>query len=930
MSSRAFAALTLLSRFLLPPAIWASSPWFSFAPAGIVTTGSAVDASGLLVDHPGQDIATLIDSRGHLQSRADGHFYFENTGRRARFFGINFLANTIFPPFVDAPQQPGEYMGFVPADAVDQLATRLAQLGINVVRLHFLDGLYPRPVSIWDANFPDDTLHFDPLQIRRLDYLIYRLKAHGIYCDLNLHVGRMFRSGDGVADYDLFPALSYDKPATQFDSVMITRQQEYAADLLNHTNPYTGLRLADDPALAFVELSNEDSMMYSFANNQLSTFTSSSECLQGMSCGLPPSYSLQLDQRWNAWLLNKYGSPAALQAAWVPALVINEVRNATFSIGMDGWTLRCFNGAQGGVTYDTSSTESAARIDVAQVSGQLWGLQLDQSGLSLQNGQLYDLTIKFKGTSNEQLGVDLIQDQSPFSFYQTVGNYTATSDWQTIQTTFRAAVTNSGHVQINLNVGLTPGSVWISEVRLMPHAVSGVTPTEFLESQSVLRQTTASLPGYTVARNQDLAQFYYDLEQSFFDGMRSYLQINLGVKSMITGSAVLGLPLNADLASRQDFVDEHYYFDYPILTDADSSVSSWTIENKAFTSDPLFWLFNIASLAVQGKPFTVSETGEPFPNDHQSEWLSWLTTFANFQDWDAIMPNSFVGWPDSYFSPLPPGWPGNFFFGLSDNVIATAQFPVAARIFLTQQNSPAAQQMLLKANRIDLLQDDPSVVSGLFFGSNGVADWLGLVHSSRTSFTAEASTRVVYAGPAPALISSDHGELRYDQTDANNPVYRVNSSNLQSVTGFIAGKTIDMTYMSVKASSTTAAFASVTLQPVDQQTVADSGRLLLSVLTRYENTGMLWNAARTSVGLAWGTTPSLIEPLAATYTFRLRQGSFFSIYALDAQGNRVKQVGGGAGQFTATLDTGIDTTVWYELVTTPLRARPIHPATPQR
>jgi hypothetical protein len=268
MSSRAFAALTLLLRFLLPPAIWASSPWFSFAPAGMVAVGSAVDASGLLVDHPGQDISTLIDARGHLQSRADGHFYFEKTGLRARFFGINFMVNTIFPPFADAPQQPGEYSGIVPSDAADRLATRLAQLGINVVRLHLMDDLYPRPVGIWDPNFPDDTLHFDPLQVRRLDYLIYRLKAHGIYCDLNLHVGRTFRSGDGVADYDLFPPLSYDKPATQFDSVMITRQQEYAADLLNHTNPYTGLRLADDPALAFVELSNEDSMMYSFANNR--------------------------------------------------------------------------------------------------------------------------------------------------------------------------------------------------------------------------------------------------------------------------------------------------------------------------------------------------------------------------------------------------------------------------------------------------------------------------------------------------------------------------------------------------------------------------------------------------------------------------------------------------------------------------------------
>lgn len=358
-----------------------------------------MDASALLVDYSGQDPSTVIDGRGHLYAAADGHFYFPRTGKRAKFFGTNFMVNTIFPPNADAPQQAGEYSGIVPPDAADQLATRLARMRVNIVRLHFIDGGYARPVSVWDPAYPNDMRHFDPLQVTRLDYLIFALKRKGIYCDINLHAGRQFRSQDGVPDYDQFPDKSFNKPATQFDPVMVRLQQEYAARLLTHVNPYTKLRLADDPAIAFVEISNEDSMLYSFANNQLAAFADVSSCMQGMSCGLPASYSAELDRLWNAWLQNKYGSDAALTAAWsLPGGGPDRFTTNLFfvSSGPAGWVFRLFDGAQPVVLPDTSP--ASAHIQVRNSPGSTWSVQLDRAGLSLQNGQLYDLSITLKGT----------------------------------------------------------------------------------------------------------------------------------------------------------------------------------------------------------------------------------------------------------------------------------------------------------------------------------------------------------------------------------------------------------------------------------------------------------------------------------------------------------------------------------------------------
>ncbi len=119
----------------------------------------------------------------------------------------------------------------------------------------------------------------------------------------------------------------------------------------------------------------------------------------------------------------------------------------------------------------------------------------------------------------------------------------------------------------------------------------------------------------------------------------------------------------------------------------------------------------------------------------------------------------------------------------------------------------------------------------------------------------------------------------------------MNSPNLQAITGFVAGVTADLPNLSVAISASTAPFGSVTLQPVDGQPLLTSQRLLFSFMTRFEHTGMIWNASRTSLGDNWGTAPSLIEPISGSYTLRLRSDSRFLVYALDARGNRVKQVG---------------------------------------
>ena len=74
--------------------------------------------------------------------------------------------------------------------------------------------------------------------------------------------------------------------------------------LLNHTNPYTGLKYVNDPALAVVEVQNEDSIFWHWPLSELATGTNY------------PDHTLLLRRMWFEWLQDRYATDAALAAAW--------------------------------------------------------------------------------------------------------------------------------------------------------------------------------------------------------------------------------------------------------------------------------------------------------------------------------------------------------------------------------------------------------------------------------------------------------------------------------------------------------------------------------------------------------------------------------------------------------------------------------------
>jgi hypothetical protein len=217
----------------------------------------------------------------------NGHFY--RVGKdlkpgtaddeRVRLFGMSLAFGANFPAESDAPR----------------IARRLRRLGVNLVRLHHMDtspDSDPGNANSALTIGPYPTLN--PISMHRLRAFLTALREEGIYADVNLKVGYVFRPGvdhvPAMPDNHDFPVQS--KPLHMFYPRMIELQAEYARKLLG------ALEVANDPVLAMVEINNESSMLEAWQRGQLDR-------------NVAGAYQIELQQQWNAYLTTHgYNGPA--------------------------------------------------------------------------------------------------------------------------------------------------------------------------------------------------------------------------------------------------------------------------------------------------------------------------------------------------------------------------------------------------------------------------------------------------------------------------------------------------------------------------------------------------------------------------------------------------------------------------------------------
>lgn len=254
-----------------PVAIQAGHDWLPLNVSLDIVPGSALDFSQV-VPH-----VAPAGKAGRVIVNPAGRFAFAAApDTPVRFYGINLCFSA----------------HYLEDELAERLAERLFRLGYNAVRVHH----YERELI---SRTNDGSGQLNPAKLAQLDRLFAALKQRGLYVTTDLFVSRPVPAAKIYPGESGYIGMDEYKMAVHVNERAEEDFREFARALLDHVNPYTGIRYAVDPALAWLSLVNED-------------------CPGNFTDRIKGPLRDDWQRAWNSWLTKRYPSRAALVAALGP------------------------------------------------------------------------------------------------------------------------------------------------------------------------------------------------------------------------------------------------------------------------------------------------------------------------------------------------------------------------------------------------------------------------------------------------------------------------------------------------------------------------------------------------------------------------------------------------------------------------------------
>lgn len=420
------------------------------------------------------------------------------------------------------------------------------------------------------------------------------------------------------------------------------------------------------------------------------------------------------------------------------------------------------------------------------------------------------------------------------------------------------------------------------------------------------------------ARDLDFARFVSDLERSAATSMDAYVR-RLGFKGLTTAFDNWGF-FQADVSrAALGWIDMHGYQSLPSNHGQPGSV----LEQSSVHDDVARYVRELTNARQWGKPFTVSEYGQPFWNQWRHESALLLPAVASHQGWDAICqfaeaPIQFSYGPTPYRR-LQAMYP----FGVGGDPIARATERLAALLFLRGDVAPSQHRIRLYLDADKALarnggwEQVPEGLSrmglvsaiGLDFSaplsasakpragelainlSDARPPWLGQLETTLLKAGGEAllSEPTVLrergiVGPANQTrmrdrrYQSDTGQLLFDAAER-----RIVLTTPRTEAVVLREGAASLRLFEVQQTSGPALFA---LSSLDGKPLDESRRMLLFVLTDAQNTGMAFEDTQRRKLRTLGTNPPMLRTLEARLAFKGAQAAGLKVWPLSLAGER--------------------------------------------
>jgi hypothetical protein len=843
--------------FLVSANLWAGSePPFPFLPPWDDASPGVTNLSAMLEKPAG--------SHGFVVAR-DGHFF--EGERRIRFFGVNTVFGANFPTHDDATK----------------IAARMAKFGINCVRFHHMDN-QSAPTGIWSA----DKRTLDAGQLDKLDFFIAQLKANGIYADLNLHVSRIY---PGMPAWEGAP--HYDKGVDNFYPPMIELQRDYARQLLWHYNPYTQTIYAREPAVAMVEINNENGLIHEWQTGKLDA--------------LPAPYRDELQTRWNQWLQTQYRSQTALAKAWNGGdepLGAELLKDGHFDLPAgSAWMLEQHDGAQAEVSNVTTPSGPGLAVEVKETGSAGWHVQLSQSKIALTQGKPYTLTFHASGLMkgpSHSIHMAASQAHAPWATLWSANvELPPDAAWKDYHFTFRPSDSDENARIIFSGMGSAEGEYRFAEVSLRTGGVSGLRTDEQLGAMPVLAY--AEFSSRSPEAQRDWMRFLWKTEEDYWTGMERFLKKEIKTRSLIVGTAAGYSP--SAIQAKLDAVDAHAYWQHPRFPHKPWDAEDWTVNNVSMAGVPDGGVLpGCAYRRVAGKPFVCTEFNAPAPNSYTSETFLLMNAYAALQDWDGVFAFAYSHRLNDWNPQRIPN-----FFDIDQHPAKLATLPAAIALFVrgdvararATTHVPYSPEQALDA----VLKGESKGIKALGLGDRA---WL------ETAIQLETGEPSAHAGAAKAPLPAADPEIAWESARS---FVTLNTPRSKAFIGQGTGGPVTLGRVTI---TTPQEWAAITLTVMNGRDFQSPGHILIAAVGNVENTDMHWkNAEKSSVGRDWGKAPVRAWGVGARITLPV-PASKLQAWALDERGQRKQPLEIVPGATGGSLDLGGQyQTLWYEIEVKP-------------
>ena len=503
-----------------------------------------------------------------------------------------------------------------------------------------------------------------------------------------------------------------------------------------------------------------------------------------------------------------------------------------------------------------------------------WKNQIHYGSIEISNYTLYtvEFDAKVKNATEDTIVFQFQENNSPYRIYLKIGKIKLTTEFKhytfSQRTEYNSQFTEDSKALVKI---ILPPSVNIFEFKNLK-LYQGKGSTNFTENgekdlEKILFPNNALI--------QNLPNMAYDLRLFFkYTETNTQILITNFIKNTLSFKDLLILDSQINYGSfftyereydNSDIIDIHGYWEHPQFAPGHSwDLAYYTIKNTPMIKSPTFGTFNsISKGKCYNKPFSISEYNHPFPNEYLHEKFAMLGSWSSYHDYDAIYQFSYdqpKEEDENYISG---------YFKMSSNPIDFAMAPYLALAFRNNYVKKSENNVLLILTKgyIAEKMKDKNYNMNQFLENYFYAGWNAIYEVQIVDDTKVVEPKILTNINIEKKGFFENEQIQWKNIEGNEAYYNVKTDKYITLTGFFGDLEMkkeanlsDLINIKVKLNDTQNETCTIGLVSLDDKTLENSEKLLLTIVGKVRNSDQQWNPERTSTFKnGWGRAPTLVQ-----------------------------------------------------------------------